>query len=187
MLGLRSCVRGFFLSSCGKSGLPSSWSRLLPTCGGFSCCGVRARWLWLLGFGAQARGLWCAALAALPCVESSRIRCLPVSPALAGGFSITEPPGKLPFCSFLLSRLPLLHMLLILLCVFSFIDTHSSKLTRHSVSGVCAWCCSLRRFGGPSRTGFYPRPPNPHHHGTSRSYDPAILLPGVRLSPLRLL
>lgn len=63
---------------------PSSWSRLLPACGGFSCCGarapgVRARWLQLLGSGAQARGLWRGSAAlvcgVLPAQLSSRVSC----------------------------------------------------------------------------------------------------------------
>lgn len=102
--------------------------------------------------------------AALRCVESSRIRCLPVSAAPAGGFSIAEPPGKRPFCSFLLSRLPLPHRLLIVfLCVFSFIDTHSSKLTRHPVPGACARCAGYGASEDPAElvSTSHPPPPTP--------------------------
>ena len=91
--------------------------------------GVRARWLRLLGCGAQAQGLWRAAQP-LWCVASSRLSRLPMSPAPAGRFSIAEPPGTLPLCSFLLSRLPLLHMLLIIVCVclHSLIHIHRNSL-----------------------------------------------------------
>lgn len=138
---------------------PSSWSRL-PT---------PLRWLLLLRSRApgrrdrELRPEGCGAR--LSCSAVCGVfpdRALPVSAAPAGGFSIAEPPGKRPFCSFLLSRLPLPHRLLIIfLCVFSFIDTHSSKLTRHPVPGALCPVCRLWSFGGPSRTGFYLPPPPP--------------------------
>lgn len=157
---------GLFFSLVWRVGPPPSrWSRLLPACGGFSCCGARARACGPGGCGSWALELrpeGCGAAQPLWYVASSRLSCPPVFPAPAGRFSIAEPPGTLPVCSFLLSRLPLLHMLLIVVCVCvsSFVDTHSSKLTRHPVPGACAWGRSLWSFGGPSRTGFYLPPPS---------------------------
>ena len=87
VLGLRFCARAF--SSCGK------WGPLLIAVRGpltiaappaaehrfqtrrLSCCGSRAQPL---------RGMW----------DSPRPGLEPVSPALAGRFSTTAPPGKPP-------------------------------------------------------------------------------------------
>ena len=85
MLGLRFCARAF--SSCGKQGplfiavcgpltivaSPVAEHRL-QTCG-LSSCGARAQLL---------RGMW----------DLPRPGLEPVSPALAGRFSTTAPPGK---------------------------------------------------------------------------------------------
>ena len=87
MLGLRCCTCA--LSSCGKQGL---------LCGsGFACCRARALECQLSSWGVCTElscGMW-----DLP---GSGIE--PVSPALAGGFLITRPPGKtFSLSSFLLS------------------------------------------------------------------------------------
>ena len=94
MLGLRFCVRAF--SSCGERGPPFIAVRGPLTIAAslvvehrlqtrrLSSCGSRAQLL---------RGMW-----GLP-----RPGLEPVSPALAGGFSTTAPPGK-PHNNFLKER-----------------------------------------------------------------------------------
>ena len=82
-------------------------------CGGFSCCGARALGTWTSVV--VARGLSSCSSQALECRLSScgaRAQLLrgmwdlpgpgiePVSPALAGGFLTTAPPGKSCFNSF---------------------------------------------------------------------------------------
>ena len=62
---------------------------------GFSCCGARAQQFQLMGSRAHDQQLWCTGMWDLP---GSGIE--PVSPALVGGFFITEPPGK-PLCTVL--------------------------------------------------------------------------------------
>ena len=71
VLGLHCCTWAF--SSCGKRGLLSSCSAWSSHCDGFSC-----------GRAQLSCGMW-----NLP---GPGIK--PVSPALAGGFFTTEPPGK---------------------------------------------------------------------------------------------
>ena len=91
VLGLCFCARAF--SSCGKRGplliavrgpptivAPLVVEHRLPT-RRLSSCGSRAQLL---------RGMW----------DPPRPGLEPVSPALAGRFSTTAPPGK-PFCPFL--------------------------------------------------------------------------------------
>lgn len=168
---------------------PSRWSRLLPACGGFSCCGARARACGPGGCGSWALELrpeGCGAAQPLWYVASSRLSCPPVFPAPAGRFSIAEPPGTLPVCSFLLSRLPLLHMLLIVVCVcvclHSLIHIHRNSLGTlcpGPVPGVAVYGASE----DPAELVSTSHPPP----GTSHSYDPATFLLGVCLSPLRLL
>ena len=105
MLCLRCCAWAF--SSCGELGLPSSCSVWASHCGGFSYC--RA---WALGMGTSAVAvLWLSSCSswALECWLSSYDAqtwllhsmwdlsgpgIKPVSPAIAGGFFTTEPPGK---------------------------------------------------------------------------------------------
>ena len=94
MLGLRFCVRAF--SSCSERGpLLIAVRRPLAIAASLvvehklqtrrlSSCGSRAQLL---------RGMW----------DPPRPGLKPMSPALAGGFSTTAPPGK-PLCS--LFRLP---------------------------------------------------------------------------------
>ena len=65
------------LSSCGEWGLLSGCSAGASRGGGFCLCGAQA---WLL------HGMW-----DLPSLGTE-----PMPPALAGGFIITEPPGKPP-------------------------------------------------------------------------------------------
>ena len=112
--GLRCYAQAF--SSCGERGL-----LFVVVCGlliavGFSCCGAWALGAWtsvvvahglsscgsralehrLSSCGARAqllRGIW----------DPSRPELEPVSPALAGGFLTTVPPGKSRSCCFLLS------------------------------------------------------------------------------------
>ena len=98
MLGRHCCAWAF--SSCSEQGLTTlCCSAQASYCGGFSCCRARA-------LGAQAsvvvarRLSSCGAQAKMPC----GMRDLPgpglepVSPALAGGFLTTAPPGKSPGC-----------------------------------------------------------------------------------------
>ena len=95
------CVEQGLLSSCG------AWA---SHCGGFSCC--RAPALGCMDFsnhGTQAlllRGMW-----NLPGLGME-----PVSPALAGGFLSTGPPGKSRLYSFLITKrlLPTPHFFLTL-------------------------------------------------------------------------
>ena len=68
-------------------------------CSGFSCCGARARGtraqqLWLAGSRVQAQQLWRMGLVALRMWDLPGPGLEPVSPALAGGFLTTVPPGK---------------------------------------------------------------------------------------------
>ena len=110
LLGLRCCTRAF--SSCGEWGL-----LFVVVCGLLiavaSCCGARALGAWgsvavarrLSSYGSRAlerRLSSCGARAYLlrgmcdipgPGIE-------PMSPALAGGFLTTVPPGKSPVCLF---------------------------------------------------------------------------------------
>ena len=75
-------------------------------CGGFSCCRARA-----LGAGFSSCGSWalerklssCGAQAQLLCGmwELPRPGLEPMSPALAGGFLTTAPPGKSQLLLFL--------------------------------------------------------------------------------------
>ena len=84
--------------------LPAGFS-LVAASGGISCCGARAlgaraQQLWLKGSRAQAQYLWRTGLVAPQHVGSSGTRAWPVSPALAGGFLTTAPPGKSRSCCF---------------------------------------------------------------------------------------
>ena len=54
-------------------------------CSSFSCCGAQA--LGCVGFSGSANGLSCLWNLPRPGIK-------PVSPALAGGFLTTRPPGK---------------------------------------------------------------------------------------------
>ena len=103
-LGLRCCTRAF--SSCGKRGLffvavPGLLIAVASRCRaqalgvwasvvvvhGLSSCGSRALERRLSSSGARAlllHGMW----------DLPRPGLKPVSPALAGGFLTTEPPGK---------------------------------------------------------------------------------------------
>ena len=101
VLGLRHCV-GLF-SSRDEQGPPSSCSAQASPCGGFSCC--RAQALELAGF------ISCGSQAPRDRLESCGPRgqlfpgmwdfppsgTEPVSPALAGRFFNSEPPGKPSF------------------------------------------------------------------------------------------
>ena len=84
-LGLRGCGRAF--SSCGEWALPlscGSWASLLS---GFSCCGV-----WLLSAGVRSCGARTELLHGMWNLPRSGTE--PMSPALAGRFLTTGPPGK---------------------------------------------------------------------------------------------
>ena len=61
---------------------------------GFSSCSVWAPYLWLAGFGAQARQLWCMGLVAPWHVGSSHIRDRTLSPILAGRLFTVESPER---------------------------------------------------------------------------------------------
>ena len=118
-LGLRCCMQAF--SSCGEGGYSSlrcagfslRWFLLLRSMGsrraGFSSCGTWAQYLWLTGSVVVAHGLSSCGSRALErrltsCgARTYLLRSMwdlpgpglePVSPALAGGFLTTEPPGK---------------------------------------------------------------------------------------------
>ena len=84
VLGLRFCARAF--SSCGKWG-PLFIAVRGPLTIAASCCGAQAP-------DAQAQQLWRTDLVVPRHVGSSQTRIEPVSPALAGRFSTTAPPGK---------------------------------------------------------------------------------------------
>ena len=64
---------------------------------GFSVCRVWVQQLLFPGPGAQARSLWPTGLAALSMRGLPRPEIKPVPPALAGGFSTSEPPEKCPW------------------------------------------------------------------------------------------
>ena len=84
---LRCCVRAF--SNWGKWGLVSSYIGQASCCSGFSCCRTQAQGC--LGFSS------CGARVQLPLacgILVPRPRIEPMSPALAGGFLTTGPPGK---------------------------------------------------------------------------------------------
>ena len=116
VLGLCCCVRVFL--QLRRAGATLRCVARASHCSGFSCCGV-----WALGTRASvvvAHGLssWgsralerrlssCAARAQLPhgMWDLPRPGLKPVSPALAGGFLTTAPPGKpLDVFSYLFSR-----------------------------------------------------------------------------------
>ena len=97
-LSLVATSRGYPLSRC--MGFSLQWLLLLQSMGsrraGFSSCGMQAQQLWLAAL--ERRLSSCGARAQL-------LRCMwdvpgprlePVSPALAGGFLTTAPPGE-PF------------------------------------------------------------------------------------------
>ena len=88
--------RGYSSLRC--TGFSLWWLLLLRSTGsrhvGFSSCGTRAQQLWLTGSRAQAQQLWHTGLVALWHEGSSWTRAQIVSPALAGGFLTTAPPGK---------------------------------------------------------------------------------------------
>ena len=90
------CCLAWAFSSC------SEWAAALPCCvraspcDGFSCCR------------AQVLGPGLVVLVAPRHVGSSWTRDEPTSPVLAGGFSITEAPGKPVACSFVLIKCCLL-------------------------------------------------------------------------------
>ena len=107
VLGFHCCTRGS--SSCGEWGLILHCGAWASHCGGFSCCGAWALGVWASV--AVARGLSSCGSWALECRLSScgtwaqllhRMWDLPgpgiepMSPALAGGFLTTAPPGKSP-------------------------------------------------------------------------------------------
>ena len=92
MLGLRFCARAF--SSCGERG-----PLFIAVCGPLTVVAylvakhrLRMRRLSSCGSRAQLlRGMW----------DLPRPGLEPVSPAMAGGFSITAPPGEPPIIQFL--------------------------------------------------------------------------------------
>ena len=94
-------------SGCSEPGLFFSCSALASHCDsssvqalghtGFSCCYVWAQQLWFPSSRAQAQQLWYRSTWNLP-----RPGIEPMSPALAGRFFTTEPPGKPLFFGLLL-------------------------------------------------------------------------------------
>ena len=92
MLGFHCCM-GISLVVASEGS--SSCSAQASHCGGFSC--GRAQTLIHPGFsscGTWTQQLWCMDLAAARHVGSSQIRDQTLSPASAGTFFTTEPPGK---------------------------------------------------------------------------------------------
>ena len=88
-------------SSLRCAGFSLWWLLLLWSMGsrrmGFSSCGMQAQQLWLTGSRAQAQQLWRTGLVAhVSCGmwDLPRPGLEPVSPALAGRFLTTAPPGK---------------------------------------------------------------------------------------------
>ena len=63
---------------------------------GFSSCGTWAQQLWFMGSRAQAQQLWRTGFVAPRHAGLPGPGLEPVSPALAGGFLTTLPPGKPP-------------------------------------------------------------------------------------------
>ena len=105
-----SLLSGLF-SGCSKQGLLSGCGVQASHCSGFSCgaralglagfssCGTKPLQLRLAGCRAQAQQLWCTGLlCGMWELLVSGIEF--VSPALAGRFLSTVPPGKPPHCSF---------------------------------------------------------------------------------------
>ena len=95
--GSHCCARTF--SNCNKWGLLSSFSAWASHCGGLPCCKT-----WAL----QGRLSSCGIhrLSGSAALESSQTRSEPVSPALAGRFPTTGPPGKSPHSSILAWKIP---------------------------------------------------------------------------------
>ena len=92
MLGLRFCTRAF--SSCGERGPLFITVRGPLTIAASLVAEHRLQTRWLSSCGARAQlvcGMW----------DLPRPGLEPVSPALAGGFPTTAPPGKPPSLSFL--------------------------------------------------------------------------------------
>ena len=98
-------------SGCGEQGPLSSCSAQISHCGdlscgaralghmGFSSCSTKSQDLQFPGSRAQVQWLWGIGPATPQHVDSSRPGLEPLSPALAGGFLTTWPPGK--SCSYL--------------------------------------------------------------------------------------
>ena len=85
VLGFCCCAQAFF--SCGEWGLLSSRDVQASHCGHFFCC--RA---WALECGLSSCGTWAYSLPSMWDLPGPGIK--PVSPALAGIFLSTGPPGK---------------------------------------------------------------------------------------------
>ena len=90
-ISLVAASGGYSLLRC--AGFSLQWLLLLRSTGsrrtGFSCCGLLALERRLSSCGARAqllRGMW----------DLPRPELEPLSPALAGGFLTTAPPGKSP-------------------------------------------------------------------------------------------
>ena len=98
-LSLAAASGGYSSLRC--TGFSLQWLLVLQSMGsrrmGFSCCGPRAQQLWLVGSRAQAQQLWRTGLGAPRGMwDLPRAGLEPVSPALAGGFLTTVPPGNSP-------------------------------------------------------------------------------------------
>ena len=107
VLGLRFCVKAF--SSCGKWGPLFIVVRGPLTIAASLVAEHRLQMRRLSNCGSQAqllRGMW----------DLPRPGLEPVSPALAGRFSTTAPPGK-PFSCDLMTNFSVVFGLLFLLCV----------------------------------------------------------------------
>ena len=89
-----SLLHGFF-SNCGKQGLLPRWGAWASHCGGFSCCRVWApgpQTSAVAAHGLSSCGIQAQFLQGMWDLPGPGVK--PVSPALAGGFFTTEPPGK---------------------------------------------------------------------------------------------
>ena len=93
VLGLCCCTQAF--SSCGEPGATLCCGALTSHCGGFACCGARALGAWasvVVAHGLSSCGTWAQLLRGM--WDIPRPGFEPVSPALAGRFLTSVPPGK---------------------------------------------------------------------------------------------
>ena len=82
------------LSPVGASGATLRCGARASHCGGFSCCRARALGVWASAV--MAPGLSCSAACGMWDVPEPGIET--VTPAFAGGFLTTAPPGESPTC-----------------------------------------------------------------------------------------
>ena len=89
------CVAVLRLSLVAVSGATLPCGARASHCGGFSCCGARALGTWasvVVARGLSSCGTWAQLLCGMWDLPGPGLE--PVSPALAGRFLTTAPPGK---------------------------------------------------------------------------------------------